>query len=376
MARSDEKLNNAVRRPSTAEEARNQAMERARAASLARAKSIERAQAMKRAQADARLRALLAEDGEPPVINNEAVPEAAPAAEPVMESVAEPTVVATEEVVEKVAEPVAEEIPDMHTEPDAEPVANDAEPQKERDPNELEFAIQITDLHKSYGRKHVLKGLNLTVYPGEMFGFIGRNGVGKSTTIDCMIGAKRFDSGEIIVGGYDIRFEPLDAKVSYGYVASEPTCYEVMTGYDYLEFVASIYGLTETEFTGNYKYLCHRLQLDVAELAHHISGYSHGMKQKLCLVASLLHNPNIWVLDEPTVGLDIMAQEELKKMMREYANHGRTVFVTSHNIEMVSAICDRVAIINNGVVTGIYDLNKNPEKRSELARIFIETYGG
>ena len=100
------------------------------------------------------------------------------------------------------------------------------------------------------------------------------------------------------------------------------------------------------------------------------------MKQKLCLVASLLHSPKIWILDEPTVGLDIMAVEELKKMMREYANHGNTVFVTSHNIELVSKICDRVAIINNGEVVELFDLNKNPNKRLQLAKIFIETYGG
>ena len=100
------------------------------------------------------------------------------------------------------------------------------------------------------------------------------------------------------------------------------------------------------------------------------------MKQKLCLIASLIHNPKIWILDEPTVGLDIMAVESLKNMMREYANHGKTVFVTSHNIELVSKICDRVAIINNGVVVALYDLNKDPNKRLQLSRIFLETYGG
>ena len=111
-------------------------------------------------------------------------------------------------------------------------------------------------------------------------------------------------------------------------------------------------------------------------MSNPISDYSHGMKQKLCLVASLLHSPKIWILDEPTVGLDIMAVEELKKMMREYANHGNTVFVTSHNIELVSKICDRVAIINNGKVVELFDLNKKPNKRLQLAKIFIETYGG
>lgn len=236
--------------------------------------------------------------------------------------------------------------------------------------------ILIEDLYKSYGEKEVLLGLNLEVYEGELFGFIGRNGIGKSTTIDCMIGAKKFNKGRIELNGYDIVKDPIDAKKSLGYVASEPTCYEEMTGYDYLEFVASIYGMTEGDFRRNSEYLCNRLQLNLNELNNPISDYSHGMKQKLCLVASLIHSPKVWILDEPTVGLDIMAVEELKKMLREYANHNNTVFVTSHNIELVSKICDKVAIINDGKVVALYDLNKNPNKRLQLSKIFLDTYGG
>lgn len=236
--------------------------------------------------------------------------------------------------------------------------------------------ILIEDLYKSYGEKEVLLGLNLEVHEGELFGFIGRNGIGKSTTIDCMIGAKKFNKGRIELNGYDIVKDPIDAKKSLGYVASEPTCYEEMTGYDYLEFVASIYGMTEGDFRRNSEYLCNRLQLNLDELNNPISDYSHGMKQKLCLVASLIHSPKVWVLDESTVGLDIMAVEELKKMLREYANHNNTVFVTSHNIELVSKICDKVAIINDGKVVALYDLNKNPNKRLQLSKIFLDTYGG
>lgn len=236
--------------------------------------------------------------------------------------------------------------------------------------------ILIEDLYKSYGEKEVLLGLNLEVHEGELFGFIGRNGIGKSTTIDCMIGAKKFNKGRIELNGYDIVKDPIDAKKSLGYVASEPTCYEEMTGYDYLEFVASIYGMTEGDFRRNSEYLCNRLQLNLDELNNPFSDYSHGMKQKLCLVASLIHSPKVWVLDEPTVGLDIMAVEELKKMLREYANHNNTVFVTSHNIELVSKICDKVAIINDGKVVALYDLNKNPNKRLQLSKIFLDTYGG
>ncbi|MBQ7408524.1 MAG: ABC transporter ATP-binding protein [Clostridia bacterium] len=241
-------------------------------------------------------------------------------------------------------------------------------------PQQREVVISIKDLHKSYGPKEVLKGIDLDVYAGELFGFIGKNGVGKSTTIDCVIGAKKFNQGEITLNGYDIIQEPIEAKYSYGYVASEPSCYESMTGYDYLEFVASIYGITEGDFVRNYKYLCTRLSLDLKELANPVSDYSHGMKQKLCLAASLLHNPKIWVLDEPTVGLDIMAVEELKRMMREYANHGKTVFVTSHNIDLVAKLCDRVCIINKGKIAALYDLNREPNRRIQLAKIFMDIY--
>ena len=331
----------------------------ARARSAARAQEAARAKALARARANARIREMAGEGAtELPDIGTELL----------ANDVAGETV-STESVTVPLEKTPMEE-------KTAKEEAPAAPAPRVREEDELEFAIEIKELYKSYGPKQVLKGLNLNVYPGELFGFIGRNGIGKSTTIDCMIGAKRFNSGSITVGGYDIKRETVDAKFSYGYVASEPTCYEVMTGYDYLEFVASIYGLNETEFKSNFRYLCNRLQLNLNELSNHISGYSHGMKQKLCLVASLMHNPNIWILDEPTVGLDIMAQEELKKMMREYANHGKTVFVTSHNIELVSAICDRVAIINDGVVKAVYDLVNEPEKREQLPRLFLEIYGG
>jgi len=236
-------------------------------------------------------------------------------------------------------------------------------------------AIRITNLYKSYGTKEVLKGLSLEVYKGELFGFIGRNGIGKSTTIDCMIGVKKFNSGEIEIEGYSIKEEPLIAKSRFGYVASEPTCYETMTGYEYLEFVASIYQISEVEFANNVNYLTKRLVLTDEDLMKYISSYSHGMKQKLCLIASLLNNPDVWILDEPTVGLDIMAVEELKKMMREYANHDKCVFITSHNIDIISRICDRVAIINDGKVVELMDLNKDPNKRLQLGRIFLNIFG-
>ena len=190
-----------------------------------------------------------------------------------------------------------------------------------------------------------------------------------------MIGVKRFNSGSIEIEGYSIKEEPLIAKSRFGYVASEPTCYESMTGYEYLEFIASVYRISEAEFATNVEYLAKRLVLTDEDLDKSIANYSHGMKQKLCLIASLLNNPDVWILDEPTVGLDIMAVEELKKMMREYANHGKCVFITSHNIDIIAKICDRVAIINDGIVVELLDLNKDPNKRLQLPRIFLNIFG-
>ncbi len=235
-------------------------------------------------------------------------------------------------------------------------------------------AIEIRGLKKNYGKKQVLKGLDLTVNQGEVFGFIGKNGVGKSTTIDCIIQAKPFDAGSISVMGHDVKEEPIEAKRQFGYCASEPNCYESMTGYEYLDFIASVYSVSQIDFANNVRYLCSRLDLQEEALSRPSSGYSHGMKQKLCLIASLLHRPKIWILDEPTVGLDVMAVEELTKMMREYADNGQTVLLTSHNIDLVRELCDRVAILNEGKVATLLDLNKNPNARLSLKRQFFEIY--
>ena len=234
--------------------------------------------------------------------------------------------------------------------------------------------IIIEKLNKSYGNKKVLTDLDLTVYEGELFGFIGRNGIGKSTTIDCMIGMKKFDSGNITINDFSIKDNPIEIKKIIGYVSSEPILYEEMTGFEYLKFIANIYKIDKIEFINNYKKLCERLEFNLDDLNYQISGYSHGMKQKLSLVASIIHNPKIWILDEPTVGLDFLAVEELKKMMVEYAKSGHTVFLTSHNIDFVSDICNRVAIINKGNVKGLFDLDEDTSIKDRLKDIFIKIY--
>lgn len=235
--------------------------------------------------------------------------------------------------------------------------------------------IVIQDLYKSYGPKEVLKGLNLEVHKREVFGFIGKNGAGKSTTIDCMVGLKNPDKGTISIMGHDVIKESLEAKMRFGYVSSEPIAYEMMSGNDYLQFIASAYQMKQSAFDANYSFLMGKFGLSPDDMARKIGEYSHGMKQKVCLMASLIHNPDIWILDEPTVGLDIMVYEVLLTMIKEFATNGKTVFITSHNIDLVSKVCDRVAIINNGVVDQLIDLAHEPFKRRDLPRIFFKTYG-
>ncbi len=239
---------------------------------------------------------------------------------------------------------------------------------------EKKMDIVIDKLNKSYGEKKVLTDLSLEVYEGELFGFIGRNGIGKSTTIDCMIGMKKFDSGTIKIYDYDIKENPIEVKKLIGYVSSEPILYEEMTGMEYLKFISNIYKVDASTFSEKYKKLCERLEFKLEDLGFQISGYSHGMKQKLSLISSLIHEPKIWILDEPTVGLDFLAVEELKKMMVEYSKMGNTVFLTSHNIDFVSDICNRVAIINKGNVKGLFDLDEDPSIKDKLKDIFIKIY--
>ena len=155
-------------------------------------------------------------------------------------------------------------------------------------------------------------------------------------------------------------------------MTSEPTSYEEMSGLGYVEFIASVYKVNKEKFKTNFEYLAGRLDLSLDDLYRPIKEYSHGMKQKLCLIASLIHNPKIWILDEPTVGLDAFTSNELCRMMREFADHGKTVFVASHNIDLIARLCDRVAIINRGTIQKIFSLKENPRERYHLNQYFLD----
>ena len=148
-----------------------------------------------------------------------------------------------------------------------------------------------------------------------------------------------------------------------------------MSGKEYLEFIASCYQMSQEAFESNFNFLKNKFGLSDEDLLRPIKEYSHGMKQKICLMASLIHNPSLWVLDEPTVGLDIIVYETLVKMMKSYVQNKNTIFVTSHNIDLVAEICDRVAIINDGKIDLLIDLNKEPFKRKNLKTIFFKVYG-
>lgn len=213
----------------------------------------------------------------------------------------------------------------------------------------------------------------MDIFKGELYGFIGQNGAGKSTTIESIIGIKPYDKGEILLDGWPLKKKPNQAKASVGYVSSEPIAYEDMTGINYVAFIASIYKVPKDEFNSRFEYLCKRFSLKIDDTLKLIKEYSHGMKQKICLIASLIYNPKIWILDEPTVGLDVFTSEELISYMQEYVKNGNTILVASHNIELISRICDKVSIIHNGTILKTFDLKSHPEYKSKLKNYFLST---
>lgn len=216
--------------------------------------------------------------------------------------------------------------------------------------------LSIRNLTKKYYKNsnNVLENLNLTVYEGEIFGFLGRNGIGKSTTIKCITGLISFDSGEIIINDFDVQKDSLKAKQQFGFVPDNHLAYETMTGREYIDFIASIYGKVD-DYQEYFDYLVDYFELRKA-IDQLINSYSHGMLQKICLIASLIHRPKLWILDEPFTGLDIMVTKKLIAKMREYRDLGNTVFITSHNIDLVEKLCDRVGIINNGMVVKVVEM--------------------
>ncbi len=236
--------------------------------------------------------------------------------------------------------------------------------------------LVLSHFSKSYGNKKVIDDISFSIKQGEVFGYIGRNGIGKSTTIDCIVGKKEVTSGEISIYGYNISKKSVQAKSFIGYVPSEPVCYEFLTGREYLEFIAGVFNVSKDDFNQRFTYYVNKFDLSMIDVNRKINQYSHGMKQKICLIASLIHDPDLWILDEPSVGLDIVVYEALLEIIQEMKAKGKAIFVTSHNINLITDVCDRVALVNNCKVVKIIDFIQNPQEKDNLAEEFLKVYQG
>lgn len=230
--------------------------------------------------------------------------------------------------------------------------------------------LKVAGLTKRYGNFTALENLDLSVEAGEIFGCIGRNGAGKSTLIKAITGIHPFDEGNIEVCGFDVAKSPLEAKQNIGYVPDDHPMYEEMTGREYVNFIADCFKVgNERKEAAEELYK----KFAAEEYADkRISGYSHGTKQKFSIIASLIHKPPLWILDEPLTGLDITMSLRLRKEMTDHAANGGTVFFSSHNLDVVAKICSRAAFIDKGKLLKVVDLKNND---TDLEKLFVELVG-
>ena len=207
--------------------------------------------------------------------------------------------------------------------------------------------LEIKNFSKSYGDFKAVDNLNLTVKDGEIYGFIGHNGAGKSTTIKAVVGAMDFNEGEIYIDGKSVKKDPLGCKSVTAYVPDNPDIYDHLLGIQYLNFICDIFRVSESDRNERIKKYAELFEIS-SNLGDLISSYSHGMKQKLVLISALVHNPRFMVLDEPFVGLDPVASHKLKEIMREKCNEGGAIFFSTHVLEVAEKLCDRIGIIKRG----------------------------
>ena len=234
--------------------------------------------------------------------------------------------------------------------------------------------LNIEHLTKTYGEKKAVDDLNLHIRPGEIYGFIGHNGAGKTTTLKSVAGILQFDAGEIYIGGDSIREKPLECKRKIAYIPDNPDLYEYMTGIRYLNFIADIFGVDAALRRERIRRYADAFEL-TGDLAQPIAAYSHGMKQKLVIIAAWLHEPQLILMDEPFVGLDPKAAHLLKGMMREICDRGGAIFFSTHVLEVAEKLCDKVAIIKGGklIRSGTMEEVKGDDS---LEEVFLELEGG
>ena len=207
--------------------------------------------------------------------------------------------------------------------------------------------LNIQHFTKTYGEKRAVDDLSLHIAPGEIYGFIGHNGAGKTTTLKAAVGILQFDAGEITIGGHSIQTEPLACKQLLAYIPDNPDLYDFMSGIQYLNFIADVFGIPAAERWARIEPYADAFEL-TGDLGQPISAYSHGMKQKLAIIAAWIHDPKLIIMDEPFVGLDPKAAHLLKGMMRELCDVGGAIYFSTHVLEVAEKLCDKVAIIKGG----------------------------
>ena len=233
--------------------------------------------------------------------------------------------------------------------------------------------LKIEHLTKTYGEKKAVDDLTLHIAPGEIYGFIGHNGAGKTTTLKSVVGILQFDEGEILINGKSVRTAPLDCKRDIAYIPDNPDLYDFMTGIKYLNFIADIFKVSVADRQERIRKYADLFEL-TADLAQPIAAYSHGMKQKLAIIAAWLHRPKLIIMDEPFVGLDPKASHLLKGMMRDVCDAGGAIFFSTHVLEVAEKLCDKVAIIKGGkrIRSGTMEEVKGDDS---LEEVFLELEG-
>ncbi len=235
--------------------------------------------------------------------------------------------------------------------------------------------IELINVNKSYnGKVKAVENLNLKINDGEVFGFLGPNGAGKTTTIKMITGILNSDTGSIKINGINISEKPIEAKRQFGFVPDDPNIFLRLKGLEYLNFMADLYKVSTEDRKKRISALSERFEMENA-LGDQIQSYSHGMRQKMVIMGVLVHNPSVWILDEPLTGLDPKSSYTLKEMMREHVESKNTVFFSTHVLEVAEKICDRVAVINKGKILfcGTLDQMKIHFKGEEsLEKMFLE----
>ncbi|MBQ7308437.1 MAG: YwaF family protein [Clostridia bacterium] len=235
----------------------------------------------------------------------------------------------------------------------------------------------IKDFKKKYGQSEVyaVNGINLTINAGEIFGFLGPNGAGKSSTIKCLVGIQGLTEGEMSVNGYDVEKQSVEAKRQIGFVPDHYALYEKLTGREYVNYIADIYGVSQEDRDKSIEKYVNLFELK-GKFDEPIRTYSHGMKQKITIIQALVHNPKLWVLDEPLTGLDPNSIFQVKECMKEHARNGNIVFFSSHIIDVVEKLCDKIAIIKKGEIVAVKDIKEITDSGISLEDYYLENING